>query len=61
MSEHTEGSIRPEDFMLPSAQPVRLIEADGTLAPEAGYKERYELPDGEALLRGYNSWWWDAA
>lgn len=53
MSEHTEGSIRPEDFMLPSAQPVRLIEADGTLAPEAGYKERYQLPDGEALLRGY--------
>ena len=53
MSEHTEGSIRPEDFMLPSSQPVRLIEADGTLAPEAAYKEAYELPETAELLRGY--------
>ena len=53
MSEHTGGAIRPEEYMLPSPQPVRLIEADGSLAPAAAYKEAYELPDAAELLRGY--------
>ncbi len=53
MREHTESSIRPEEYMLPSPQPVQLIAADGTLVPDPGYKEAYDLPETAALLRGY--------
>jgi pyruvate dehydrogenase E1 component alpha subunit len=39
--------------MLPSPQPVQLIAADGTLVPDPGYKEAYDLPETAELLRGY--------
>lgn len=52
-SGHAESSIRPEEYMLPSPQPVQLIAADGTLVPDPGYKEAYDLPETAKLLRGY--------
>ncbi|WP_269045223.1 pyruvate dehydrogenase (acetyl-transferring) E1 component subunit alpha [Paenarthrobacter sp. Z7-10] len=53
MSTHTEGSVRPEDYLLPSSQPVQLIDTAGTVTTDPGYKERYELPSAAELLHGY--------
>lgn len=38
-----------EEYMLPSAQPVQLVNPDG----EHVHNDRYPLPDGESLLAAY--------
>ncbi|HEX2248365.1 MAG TPA: pyruvate dehydrogenase (acetyl-transferring) E1 component subunit alpha [Arthrobacter sp.] len=38
-----------ESYMLPSAQPVQLVDPDGRHV----HNDRYPLPDGEALLAAY--------
>lgn len=38
-----------EEYMLPSAQPVQLVDPSG----EHVHNDRYPLPDGEALLAAY--------
>lgn len=41
------------EYLLPSAEPVRLINADGTAHTGGKYKENYALPTPEILLQGY--------
>ncbi|MBP2413117.1 pyruvate dehydrogenase E1 component alpha subunit [Arthrobacter stackebrandtii] len=41
------------EYLLPSAEPVRLINADGTAHSGGKYKESYTLPAPETLLQGY--------
>ncbi len=45
--------VLTEELMLPSQQPVRLIDETGTAAVGRTAKENYALPGEQTLLRGY--------
>ncbi len=45
--------VLTEELMLPSQQPVRLIDENGTAAVGRTYKENYPLPAEQTLLSGY--------
>ncbi|NVN00339.1 thiamine pyrophosphate-dependent dehydrogenase E1 component subunit alpha [Arthrobacter sp. SDTb3-6] len=51
--EYTGNADCPESYLLPSATPVQLIAPDGSAAPDADYKETYNLPDPHTLVDGY--------
>ncbi|MGO4383164.1 thiamine pyrophosphate-dependent enzyme [Specibacter sp. RAF43] len=57
MSNHPEflesNGSRAESYLLPSAEPVQLIAANGTPAKARDYKESYPLPDHQTLVEGY--------
>ncbi|PPB49068.1 pyruvate dehydrogenase (acetyl-transferring) E1 component subunit alpha [Arthrobacter pityocampae] len=44
-----DGGATPEGALLPSAEPVQLVDPDGRHSTD----ERYLLPDGEVLLEAY--------
>ncbi|POH74305.1 thiamine pyrophosphate-dependent enzyme [Arthrobacter glacialis] len=55
MTTHPEF-LESQSYMLPSAEPVQLIAADGSEAPakqHKQYKEPYQLPEMATMLEGY--------
>lgn len=51
--------ISPEQYMLPAAQQIRLLDTDGNLVPEAqqgtGPGHEYPIPEDEVLLKAYEA------